>query len=181
MLSMWVFGERSTMKSRSPLRIPDGEREVRLPGLRQPVHEREEVVRAEHVDGSAPQLGVSCGERQGHVAAVRAPHDTGPRRVHPFVVRKHLGHGVDVVEAVQPTPVAVDTLRVVEPVAGRSARVRDEHGEPLEREDLDERHREPREVRPFLALRPAVDVVDERPRTLVAELGRREVEPSRHA
>ena len=47
---------------------------------------------------------------------------------------QHLGHGVYMVEPVEPAPIAVDVLRVVEPVPGRAARVRDEHGESLERE-----------------------------------------------
>ena len=130
---------------------------------------------------AAPQLGVARRQRQRHVAAVRAADDTGARRVHPRVVRQHLGHRMNMVEPVEPAPVAVDPLRVVEAVAGRAARVRHEHGEPLERQELDQRHREPREVRPLLALRSAVDVVHERPRPVEAELGRRQVQPRRYA
>jgi hypothetical protein len=74
------------------------------------------------------------------------------------------------IESVEPTPVMVDTLRVVEAVAGRPARVGHEDGEALEREDLDERHREPSEVRLLLALRPAVNVVDEGALTLEPQL-----------
>src|SRR4026209_1058459 len=54
---------------------------------------------------------------------------------------------MNVIEPIEAAPVTVVALRVVEPIAGRPARVRHEHCEALEREDLDERHREPREVR----------------------------------
>ena len=97
------------------------------------------------------------------------PDDARPRPS--AVVLRHLGHRVHVVEAVEAAPVAVDALHVVEPVPGRAARVGDEDREALEREGLDERHREPREVRPLLALRAAVDVVDEGPGPFVPELG----------
>src|SRR5262249_22885513 len=48
------------------------EREVRLPRLGDAIHEREQVVRPEHVDSGPPELWVPRGEREGHVAAVRA-------------------------------------------------------------------------------------------------------------
>ena len=86
---------------------------------------------------------------------------------------------MDVVEAVLSTPVAIDAARVPEAVPGRAAHVGDEDGEALEREDLDQRHREPREVRALLTLRPAVHVVHERARPVVAELRRRQIEARR--
>ena len=181
MSAMCVFGERSIEEVAVLLGVADGEREVRLPRLGQPVHEREEVVRAEHVHGGPPQLRVPRGERERHVAAVGAPDHACSRDVDALVLRQDLRHRVDVVEPVEPAPVAIDLLRVLEAVAGRAARVRNEDREALEGEDLDQRYREPREVRTLLALRPAVDVVHERPRALVSELGRREVETRRDA
>src|SRR4051812_40101376 len=50
--------------------IAEHEREIRLPRLRDAIDEREQVIRAEHVDGAAPELRVAARERQGHVAAV---------------------------------------------------------------------------------------------------------------
>ncbi len=145
------------------LGMPDGELEVRLPRRRDAVEEREHVVRTEHVDGGRPQLGVAPRQRQRHVATVRTADDAGTTRVHSLVVRQHLGHRMHVVEPVLATPVMVDALHVVHPVARRAPHVGHEDREALERERLDERHREPREVRPLLALWPSVHVVDERP------------------
>ena len=67
------------------LGVADREREVRLPRLGQAIHEREQVVRAEHVDRGAPELRVPCGERQRHVAAVGASHDARTRGVDALV------------------------------------------------------------------------------------------------
>ena len=86
-----------------------------------------------------------------------------------------------VIQPVLSAPVAIHPFGVIEPVASRPADVRDEHGEAFECENLDERHREPREVRTLLALRTPVDVVHERPRSLEAELGGRKVETRGHA
>ena len=137
---------------------------VGLPRLWKRIDEGEQVVRTEHVDTRAPQLGVAAQQREGHEPAIAAPHHTEPVQVEPTVATKRLD-ACDMVESVGTTPVPIDLLGVRQPVAGRPAHVRNEDGESAEREQLDERHREPGEVGPLLALRPSVDVVDHRERT----------------
>ena len=102
-------------------RVAEREREERLPRLGDALAERDEVVRAEHVAGCAPQLGVARGEHERHVAAVGASDDAGARDVDALVVRQDFLHRVHVVEPVLAAPVAVDALRVCEAVAGRAA------------------------------------------------------------
>jgi hypothetical protein len=60
--SICVFGDRSTRKSLSFSGIADREGEVRLPRLRETIHEREQVVRPEHVDRRSPELRVPGSE-----------------------------------------------------------------------------------------------------------------------
>ncbi len=109
------------------------------------------------------------GQRQGHVAAVGAADDRRAACVDALVPGQQL-HGVDMVEAVLAAPIAIDVLHVTQPVAGAAAGVGHEDGKAVERQELDERHGEPREIGPLLPLWPAVDVVDQRPRPLVAKL-----------
>ena len=87
---MYVLGERSTRKSPSVSGSPSesAKNGFHVSGMRS--HEREQVVRAEHVDGRAPELGMAPGERQRHVAAVRAADDARARDVDALVVRQHL-------------------------------------------------------------------------------------------
>ena len=178
---MYVLAERSTRKSRSFSGSPiaSATNGFHVSGTRDA--QRDEVVRAEHVDGAAPELRVAAGEHQRHVAAVRAADHAGALDVDAVVFRQNLLHREHVVEPVLAAPVAVDALRVVERRSpssrGRSGRTR----RSPQREDLDQRHREPREVGALLALRAAVDVVDERPRSLVAERVGGEVEACRDA
>src|SRR5512142_1653141 len=76
-----------------------------------------------------------------------------------------------VVEPVLPAPVAVDLLGVVQSIPGAAAHVWYKYGEAVQREELDQRHREPGEIGALLALRPAMDVINQRARALVTQRG----------
>ena len=95
--SMRVRGERSTRKSRSRSGSPIVRARYRLPGLGDPLAEREQVVRAEHVDRRPPQVGMapregaaSCSRRTSGRPRPRATCRRARRRAAP---RSSRGHG----------------------------------------------------------------------------------------
>ena len=103
------------------------------------------------------------GERQRHVPAVGPAHHARPRDVHAVVSRQDLSSrargraGPARPSRGPPASCRRARSRCCRARWGRRPRT-------PEREELDERHREPGEVRALLALRTAVHVVDERPR-----------------
>src|SRR5262249_1106201 len=137
-------------------------------------------VRPEHIDRRRPEFWMATGERQRHVPAIRPAHHADPAGVDAWVTAQVFDAG-DVVKSILAAPVAVDARHVVLAVAGRAANVRYEYGEPAQRQVLNERHREPREVRPLLALWTAMDVVHDRTRPDESQLFRRQVETRRDA
>ncbi len=85
------------------------------------------------------------------------------------------------VQPVLPAPVVIHPFGVRQAVAGAAAYVGDEDGKAVQRQVLDQGHGEPGEIGAFLALRAAVDVEDDRTRSLEAQARRGQVEPRRNA
>ena len=132
-----------------------------LPGLRDPAHEIDQIIGAEHVHRRRPQLRMA--QRQASRSCNRRrngpPPPTGEISIR-RVPGQHL-HGVDMVKAIPAAPVPVHLLGVFQSVTGAPPRVGNEDGEALQSEKLDQRHGEPGEIRPLLALGASVDVVDQ--------------------
>src|SRR2546422_7070340 len=78
-----------------------------------------------------------------------------------------------------PSPISIDLFHVLVTIAGAASAVRDESCNPVQGQELDEWHGEPCEVRPLLSLGPAMNVLDERSRTVVTKLFGRKVESGR--
>src|SRR2546422_2182108 len=107
---------------------------------------------------------------QGHVSSVGPSDNTSAFGVDPRVFFEAF-ETFDVVENVFSTPVLVNPLHVTHAIPGASPNVRDKHGESIEGQKLDERHREPSKIRPLLSLGTPMNVLDQRSRTLVSEFG----------
>ena len=113
---------------------------------------------------------------QRHVTAVGAADYADAAGVEPRVIGQALQPG-HVIQPVGAAPVTVDALGVVQAVPGAAPHVGHEDGQSFQGEELDERHREPGEIGPLLALGTAVNVDHKRPWALVTQLRRGQIEP----
>src|SRR6266852_7082520 len=119
-------------------------------------------------------------KRQGHVSSVGSSYNTSSARVNPRVLLQKF-ETLNVVQYIFSAPVLVDPLHVTHTIPSASPNVRNKDRESVKGQVLDERHREPGEIWPLLSLRTPMNVLDKRSRTLVSEVGRRQVQPSRNS
>ena len=122
---------------------------------------------------------MAARERQRHEAAARAADHARAVDVDPIVLRQHPLHREDVVEPVA-APVAVDAC-VLGAVPSSRGALGTNTAKPSSVSAWISGIENHAEVRPLLALRAAVDVVHERPRSFVAELVGGEIEARGHA
>src|SRR5207249_10691807 len=85
------------------------------------------------------------------------------------------------VQYVFAAPVFVYPLHVADSVACTASYIWNEDCETVQRQVLDQGHRETGEIRPLLSLRSSVNVFDMRSGSLVSELWRGEIESCRNS
>src|SRR5439155_24098882 len=91
-----------------------------------------------------------------------------------------LSHGMHMVQPILAAKVVVYPLGIAQSIAGASAHIRHKDRKTVQRQKLNQRHREPGEVGSLLALWAAMNIVDQRARSLKAERGGRQIEPRRN-
>ena len=81
------------------------------------------------------------------------------------------------IQAVFPAPISIHLLGVAQPVSAAAADIRHKNGEAIQGQELDQGHREPGKIRPFLALRAAMHVVNQWAGAGIPQGRRRQVKP----
>src|SRR5437879_4847259 len=151
---------------------------VRHPGRRCSQSPLWQVIGSKHIDSSLPHIRKPRSQSQSHEATIGSSHNSSPFGIDPRILL-HMFQAFEMVPDVVPTPIPINELHVSHTITGASTDVRDEDRESVQRQVLDQRHREPGEIRSLLPLRPAMNILNKWARTLVSKLGRWKIESSR--
>ena len=160
--------------------MADDQFKVGLPAFGDTLAEGDQIIGSKHIHRGLPEFGVVRCLCQRHIATIGAPDHTGPLRIDALVLRQDLGHGMDVIQPVLAAKVFVYPFGIAQSITGAAAHIGHKDRKAAQRQILNQRHREPGEVGSLLALWPAMNIVDQRARSLKAERGGRQIEPRRN-